>query len=101
MSEIVGGSLAKRLIANWARGCGAYGMKVSKPGGVRGAIADALAHDGPALVDVDVNPNEPPMPGKVKYEQAKHFTEPFQCGQPHKVAIAATAVRGKINELRS
>ncbi|MDY7087651.1 MAG: thiamine pyrophosphate-binding protein [Actinomycetota bacterium] len=87
--------------STWARGCGAYGVKVSKPGDVRSAIADALAHDGPALVDIDVNPNEPPMPGKVKYDQAKHFTEAFLRGQPHKVATVATVVRDKINELRS
>jgi pyruvate dehydrogenase (quinone) len=87
--------------SSWARGCGAYGVKITKPGDVRGAIADALAYDGPALVDVDVNPNEPPMPGKIKYDQAKHFTEAFLRGQPHKVATVATVVRDKINELRA
>ncbi len=87
--------------STWARGCGAYGAKVRKPGDVAGAIRDALAHDGPALVDCDVNPNEPPMPGKVKYEQAKAFTEAFLRGQPHKVATIATVARDKINELRS
>ncbi|PRY20158.1 thiamine pyrophosphate-dependent enzyme [Pseudosporangium ferrugineum] len=87
--------------STWARGCGAYGAKVSKPGDVRSAIAEALAHPGPALVDVDVNPNEPPMPGKIKYEQAKHFTEAFLRGQPHKMATLSTVVRDKINELRA
>jgi pyruvate dehydrogenase (quinone) len=87
--------------STWARGCGAYGVKVRKPGDVAGAIRDALAHDGPALVDCDVNPNEPPMPGKVKYEQAKAFTEAFLRGQPHKIATIATVARDKINELRS
>jgi len=29
---------------------------------------EALAHPGPALVDVAVNPDEPPLPGKVGYE---------------------------------
>ncbi len=53
-----------------------------------GAVRDALAHPGPALVDCDVNPNEPPMPGKVEYEQAKPFTEAFLRGQPHKAATA-------------
>ncbi|MFD0744787.1 thiamine pyrophosphate-dependent enzyme [Phytohabitans flavus] len=87
--------------ASWARGCGAYGAKVTRPGDVAGAVRDALAHSGPALVDVDVNPNEPPMPGKVKYEQAKYFTEAFLRGQPHKVATVATVVRDKISELRA
>ncbi|MEU5942985.1 thiamine pyrophosphate-dependent enzyme [Micromonospora sp. NPDC047548] len=85
----------------WARACGAYGAKVTDPKALPGAIREALAHPGPALVDCDVNPNEPPMPGKVKYEQAKYFTEAFLRGQPHKAATLATVARDKINELRS
>jgi pyruvate dehydrogenase (quinone) len=85
----------------WARACGGHGVKVTDPGDVATAIREALAHPGPALVDCDVNPNEPPMPGKVKYEQAKYFTEAFLRGQPHKVATLATVARDKIRELRS
>ncbi|MFU8850747.1 thiamine pyrophosphate-dependent enzyme [Micromonospora sp. SL1-18] len=87
--------------AAWARACGGYGAKVTDPKALPGAIREALAHPGPALVDCDVNPNEPPMPGKVRYDQAKHFTEAFLRGQPHKVATMATVARDKINELRS
>jgi pyruvate dehydrogenase (quinone) len=43
---------------------GAYGVKVRKPGDLPDAVRQALSHDGPALVDADVNPDEPPMPGK-------------------------------------
>lgn len=32
---------------------------------VEQAIEGALAFDGPAIVDIDVDPNEPPLPGKV------------------------------------
>jgi pyruvate dehydrogenase (quinone) len=87
--------------AAWARACGAYGMKVRDPKDVHSAVRDALAHDGPALVDCAVNPNEPPMPGKVEYEQAKAFTQAFLRGQPHKAATVATIARDKIRELRS
>jgi pyruvate dehydrogenase (quinone) len=87
--------------STWARGCGAFGSKITKPGDVATAIREALAHPGPALVDVDVNPNEPPMPGKVTYDQAKHFTEAFLRGQPHKVATMTTVARDKISELFS
>jgi pyruvate dehydrogenase (quinone)/pyruvate oxidase len=51
-------------------------------------------------VDVAVDPNEPPMPGKVTYEQAKHFGQAFLRGQPHKAAIATTLFRDKIEQLR-
>jgi pyruvate dehydrogenase (quinone) len=83
----------------WARSCGAYGRKVTAPGDVDEAVRQALAHDGPALVDVDVDPNEPPMPGKVAYEQAKKFAEAFLKGQPHKAAIATTLFKDKISQL--
>jgi pyruvate dehydrogenase (quinone) len=56
---------------------------------------------GPALVDCTINANEPPMPGKVEYEQAKKFTGAFLRGEPNKVATLATVARDKINQLRS
>ncbi|MDQ1731449.1 MAG: hypothetical protein QOK10_1608 [Pseudonocardiales bacterium] len=87
--------------STWARGCGAHGEKVSDPARVKDAIAEALAHPGPALVDVDVNPNEPPMPGKVEYEQAKAFAESFLRGQSHKAATISTIAKDKINQLFS
>ncbi len=87
--------------STWARGCGAYGVKITKPGDLPDAIREAFAHPGPALVDCDVNPNEPPMPGKIEYKQAKAFTEAFLRGQPHKAATVATIAKDKLNELLS
>ncbi|MCA2181557.1 hypothetical protein LDL08_35900 [Nonomuraea glycinis] len=83
----------------WARSCGGFGTKVTESGDAAGAIAQALTHDGPALVDVDVNPNEPPMPGKVSYDQAKSFAQAFLKGQPHKAAIATTLFKDRIQKL--
>ena len=62
-------------------------------------IARALTHDGPVLVDVDVNPNEPSKPGKVSYSQAKSFAQAFLKGQPHKAAIATTLFKDRIQKL--
>jgi thiamine pyrophosphate-dependent acetolactate synthase large subunit-like protein len=87
--------------AAWAQACGGYGVKVTEPGGVRTAIEEALAHPGPSLVDVDVDPNEPPMPPKVTYEQAKKFTMAFLRGQPHKASTAAAIAKDKIQQLRA
>jgi pyruvate dehydrogenase (quinone)/pyruvate oxidase len=84
--------------AAWAVACDGYGAKVSDPKKVEGAISDALAFDGPALVDIDVDPNEPPMPGKIEYKQAKKFAEAFLKGQPHKVAIGTTLFKDKIQQ---
>jgi thiamine pyrophosphate-dependent acetolactate synthase large subunit-like protein len=87
--------------ADWAKACGGYGAKVTVGADLPDAVREAFSHDGPAIVDVDVNPNEPPMPGKVTYEQAKYFTEAWLRGQPHKVATATTLFKDKIQQMRS
>ena len=87
--------------AAFARANGGLGIKVERPGDVQGALSQALAHDGPALVDVNVNPDEPPMPGKVERKQAVKFAEAFLRGQPRKATIATTLFRDKIEQLKS
>jgi pyruvate dehydrogenase (quinone) len=87
--------------AAWARAAGAFGAHVAKPGDLTGALEEAFAYPGPALVDVAVDPNEPPMPGKVEYEQAKKFMEAFLRGQPHKAAIATTLFKDRIAQLKA
>jgi pyruvate dehydrogenase (quinone)/pyruvate oxidase len=87
--------------AAFATANGALGAKVSKPGEVKTAIRLALDHPGPALVDVNVNPAEPPLPGKVEYEQAKNFALAFLRGQPHRATIATTLLKDRIQQLKS
>lgn len=79
---------------------GGLGLRVEKAGDLEVAVTQALRHPGPALVDVLTNPDEPPMPPKVSYEQAKGFAKAFLRGQPHKATIATTLFRDKIEELR-
>jgi pyruvate dehydrogenase (quinone)/pyruvate oxidase len=86
--------------AAWARAVGGYGIHVSHPADLADAVRTALHVDGPALVDVHVDPNEPPMPGKVSYEQAKRFAAAFLRGQPHRTAIATTLLKDRIQQLR-
>ncbi|HWF14911.1 MAG TPA: thiamine pyrophosphate-dependent enzyme [Acidimicrobiales bacterium] len=87
--------------APWAEACGARGIKVEKAGDVETAVEEAFRYPGPALVDVHVNPDEPPMPAKVEYEQAKGFLRAFLAGQPRKATIASTLWRDKITEFRA
>jgi len=87
--------------APWAEACGGLGIRVDKSADLDQAIAQALAHQGPAIVDVTVNPDEPPMPPKVTYEQAKGFAKAFLAGQPRKVTIASTLFRDKLSELKT
>jgi pyruvate dehydrogenase (quinone) len=86
--------------AAWAVAAGGHGVRVEKANEVEHAIQTALAFDGPALVDIAVDPDEPPMPGKVTYEQAKKFAEAFLKGQPHKAAIATTLFKDRLQQLK-
>src|ERR1700684_1858339 len=86
--------------AAWATACGGYGAKISNPKQVESAIKEALAFVGPAIVDIDVDPTEPPLPGKVAYDQAKKFAQSFLKGQPHKTGIATTLFKDKIQQLK-
>ena len=86
--------------APWAEASGGLGIRVDKAEELEDALRRALSSDLPALVDVSVNPDEPPMPGKVQYEQAKGFVKAFLAGQPRKATIASTLFRDRITELR-
>ena len=87
--------------AAWARAAGGFGVHIEKPGDLAGALEEAFAYDGPALVDVAVDPNEPPMPGKVTHDQAVKFAQAFLRGQPHKAAIASTLFKDRIEQLKA
>jgi thiamine pyrophosphate-dependent acetolactate synthase large subunit-like protein len=87
--------------APWAEACGARAWEVTHVGELEAVVKEALTAPGPALVDVQVNPDEPPLPGKVSYEQAKSFALAFLRGQPHKATIASTLLRDKIEQLKA
>ncbi len=85
----------------WAEACGGLGLKVEQPGDLAGAMRQAFAHPGAALLDVSVNPDEPPMPPRVQYAQAKKFAEAFLRGQPRRATIASTIFRDEIERLKA
>jgi pyruvate dehydrogenase (quinone)/pyruvate oxidase len=87
--------------AQVAQACGTSGVRVEQAGDLEAAVRAALDHDGPALVDCVVNPHEPPLPGKIEFEQAKGFAEAFLRGQPDKLATASTLIKDQVDKLRS
>jgi pyruvate dehydrogenase (quinone) len=56
-----------------ARAAGAYGVRVEKPKHLAGALKEAFAHKGPALVDVVTDPNALSIPPKIKAEMVTGF----------------------------
>jgi pyruvate dehydrogenase (quinone) len=86
--------------APWARACGGFGAFVDKPGELDAAVREMLAEPGPALLDVAVNPDEPPMPPKIHYDEAKKFAQSFMKGTPRRATIASTLFRDKLDRLK-
>jgi pyruvate dehydrogenase (quinone) len=87
--------------AAFAESNGGKAWRVEDPTHLEAAVKGAFEHPGPALVDCLVNPDEPPLPAKISYEQAKGFAEAFLRGQPHRATIASTLFRDKVRELTS
>jgi pyruvate dehydrogenase (quinone) len=83
----------------FARACGAVGLATDKPGHIGSVLDEALATDGPVLVEATVDPFTPPMPPKVTVEQAGKFGESLAKGQPHRNKIALTVISDKVREL--
>ena len=85
--------------AKYAEACGGIGITVERPEEIRPALERALASGKPTIVEVIVDPFEPPMPPKVSVEQALHFAEALIKGQPAGGKIALTLFRDKLSEL--
>jgi pyruvate dehydrogenase (quinone) len=60
-------------LAAVARACGLHGIRVEKSGELDDAVREALAHDGPVLLDVVTNPQEIAVPPKTTASQAWGF----------------------------
>ncbi|MBS1996906.1 MAG: ubiquinone-dependent pyruvate dehydrogenase [Cyanobacteria bacterium SZAS LIN-2] len=56
-----------------AEAFGIFGTRVESPEGVQPAIASALSHDGPAIVDVVINRQEISMPPSLQLQQVIGF----------------------------
>ena len=69
-----GTDLRNPNFAQIAQGAGLLGLTAETPAQVRSMIAQALKHDGPALVEIKVNRQELSMPPTITLEQAKGFS---------------------------
>jgi pyruvate dehydrogenase (quinone) len=85
--------------AAYARACGAGGFTVDDPAQLASVLGQAFAHPGPAIVEAVIDPNEPPMPGKISTEQAWNFAEALIKGQKGALKIIETVLEDKVREI--
>jgi pyruvate dehydrogenase (quinone) len=82
-----------------ARACGAAGFSVADPADVTAVLEQALAYPGPAVVEALVDPDEPPLPGKITTDQAWKFTEALLKGERDGWNIFKTVAEDKVREV--
>ena len=85
--------------AKVAEACGARGFTIERAEDAEPVLREALSHPGPKLVQAVVDPNEPPMPGKVSTQQALHFAKALLRGQKDAGEIIKTIAENKIREV--
>jgi pyruvate dehydrogenase (quinone) len=85
--------------AAYAKTCGAAGYTIDDPKQAEAVLREALAHDGPAVIEAVVDPNEPPMPGKITTEQALHFAEALARGEKDRWGIIKTVLEDTVREV--
>jgi pyruvate dehydrogenase (quinone) len=85
--------------AGVAMNCGAVGFTIERAEEAEEILRQALAHDGPAVVQAVVDPNEPPMPGNVSTDQFLKFSEALIKGQKDGWKILKTVMKDKIREV--
>jgi len=83
-----------------ANACGAKGFTIDRPEEAEKVLREALAHNGPTVVQAVVDPNEPPMPGKITTEQALHFAKALARGQKDALKIVKTIGIDQFREVR-
>jgi pyruvate dehydrogenase (quinone) len=82
-----------------ARGFGMVGFTLEDPKRAGMVVEEAMSHRGPALIEAVVDPYLPPLPPKVKAEQALHFAQSMARGTPERGKIAKAILGEKAREM--
>jgi pyruvate dehydrogenase (quinone) len=72
---------------------GLRGIYVDRPEALGEAWEQALAADRPTVLEVKTDPEVPPLPPHITFEQAKHLTESLAKGDPHEGSVIAETAK--------
>jgi pyruvate dehydrogenase (quinone) len=84
--------------AGYAKACGAAGYCIDDPARCEEVLREAFAQPGPAVIEAVVDANEPPLPGRIKTQEAVRFAQALLKGQPDKWAIVSNAMKDVIGQ---
>jgi len=72
---------------------GLKGVFCNDPEQVIPAWEEALASDRPCVIEFKTDPEVPPLPAHISFEQAKHFMRTMLKGDPDEAAMIRGAAR--------
>jgi pyruvate dehydrogenase (quinone) len=84
--------------AEYARLVGLHGVRVDRPEDVGPGWDEALSAGRPAVLEVVTDPEVPPLPPHIRFEQAQNLAKALAKGEPSRRAIIAEAVKCKLAE---
>jgi pyruvate dehydrogenase (quinone) len=73
--------------AGYARLLGLEGIRVKKPEEIAGALETALASKRPCVLDIETDPDVPPLPPHITFEQAASYAASILSGDPNMLGI--------------
>ncbi len=85
--------------AGYAESLGLKGIRVDKPDQIARAWDEALSADRPVVLEAYVDPNVPPLPPHITFEQAKNFAQAMLKGDVDTGGILKQSVKGMVDKL--
>jgi pyruvate dehydrogenase (quinone) len=84
--------------AGYARLLGLHGVRVDDPDAVGAAWDECLAAGRPAVLEVITDPEVPPLPPHIRFEQAKGMAKALARRDPAAREMIAQSLKGKLAE---
>ena len=84
--------------AKVAEACGGKGYTIKKSSEIESTIRTALSNNSPTIVEVYVDPFEPPLPPKVDLAFVNNLAKSFVKGQPYAKRISLTIIKDQMHE---
>jgi pyruvate dehydrogenase (quinone) len=84
--------------ARYAELIGLKGIRIDSPDEVGPAWDEALSADRPTVLEAITDPNVPPLPPHITFDQAKGMVSAILKGDPDRAAIVRQSFRGKLEE---
>jgi len=79
--------------AAYARSIGLDGVRIDDPGQIRGAWKRAFAADVPFVLEAITDPEVPPLPPHISFDQARKLGTALAKGDPGRAEIVKESVK--------